>query len=80
MGQAAARKVDEIDEVRQRLEHDLQEIEERLPAPLRSAKSLIGMLVGMGVFALFVLGRRRSKRSDRRPAAEVVVRVVREDR
>jgi hypothetical protein len=80
MGQAAARKVEEIDEARRRLERDLQELEDRLPVPLRSAKSLVGMLVGTGVLALFVLGRARSKRSARPPAAEVVVRVVREDR
>jgi hypothetical protein len=69
----------EIDEVRQRLELDLRELEERLPAPLRSAKSVAGMLLGTAVAALFVK-RIVSKRADRKPAAEVVVRVVREDR
>jgi hypothetical protein len=70
--------VTEIDEVRQRLEQDLQELEDRLPAPLRSVKSLVGVLVGTGVMAL-VLRRARSRRSDRSPAAEVVVRIVRDD-
>lgn len=80
MGQAAARKVTEIEEARQRLERDLQELEDRLPAPLRSVKSLVGVLVGTGVMAFLVLRRVRSRRSDRSPAAEVVVRIVRDDR
>ena len=79
MGQAAARKVTEIAEARQRLEMDLQELEDRLPAPLRSLKSLFGVLLGTAIMA-FVLRRLRSRRSARSPAAEVVVRIVREDR
>jgi hypothetical protein len=78
MGQAAARKVTEIDEARQRLELDLQELQDRLPAPLRSVKSLVGVLLGTGVMAL-VFRRARSRRSDRSPTAEVVVRIVRDD-
>lgn len=78
MGEAAARTVTEIDEARQRLEQDLKELEERLPAPIRSAKAILGVLVGMGVVTLFVR-RLGSKRSERAPAAEVVVRIVRED-
>jgi hypothetical protein len=78
MGQAAARKVTEIEESRQRLEQDLQELEDRMPAALRSVKSLVGVLLGSAVMAL-VLRRVRSKRSDRNPSAEVVVRIVRED-
>lgn len=78
MGQEATRKVTEIDEARQRLELDLQELEERLPAPLRSVKSLVGMLLGTAVMALVLRGV-WSKRSDRRAAAEVVVRIVRDD-
>jgi hypothetical protein len=80
MGQAAARKVTEIDEARQRLELDLQELEDRLPGPLRSVKSLIGVLLGTVVMAFLVLRRVRSRRSNRSPAAEVVVRIVRDDR
>jgi len=79
MGQAAARKVSEIDEARQRLELDLRELEDRLPAPLRSVKSLVGVLLGTAVMAFLVLRRVRSRRSER-PAAEVVVRIVRDDR
>jgi hypothetical protein len=80
MGEAAARKVTEIDEARRQLELDLQELEERLPAPVRSMKSLLGMLLGTAVLAFIVLRRFRSKRSKGAPAAEVVVRIVREDR
>ena len=79
MGQAAARKVTEIDEARQRLGLDLQELEDRLPAPLRTVKSLIGVLLGTAVIA-FLLRRIRSRRPDRTPSAEVIVRIVREDR
>ena len=78
MGQAAARKVTEIEETRKGLEQDLQELEDRMPAALRSVKSLVGVLLGSAVMAL-VLRRVRSKRSDRNPAAEVVVRIVRDD-
>lgn len=79
MGQAAARKVTEIDEARHRLELDLQELEQRLPSQIRSIKSVLGVLLGSSIMAFLVLRRLRSRRSDK-PAAEVVVRVVREDR
>jgi hypothetical protein len=78
MGQTAARKVTEIEETRQGLEQDLRELEDRMPAALRSVKSLVGVLLGSAVMAL-VLRRVRSKKSDRKPAAEVVVRIVRDD-
>jgi hypothetical protein len=80
MGQAADSKVIEIDEARAQLELDLQELEDRLPAPLRSMKSLVGMLLGTAVLMFLALRRFRSKRSASTPAAEVVVRIVREDR
>jgi hypothetical protein len=80
MGQAADSKVIEIDEARAELELDLRELEERLPAPLRSMKSVVGMFIGTAVLMFLVLRRYRSKRSDSAPAAEVVVRIVREDR
>lgn len=79
MGEAAARTVTEIDEARRRLEADLRELEDRLPAGLRSAKAILGVLVGMGVVS-FALRRLGSKRVAPAPAAEVVVRIVREDR
>lgn len=80
MGQAADRKVTEIEETRRRIESDILELEERLPVPLRSAKSVIGMLLGSAFAALLI--QRFFSRKDRKrgPAAEVVIRVVREDR
>lgn len=80
MGEAADRKVIEIDQARRQLELDLQELEDRLPAPLRSMKSVVGMFLGTAVLMLLVLRRFRSKKSGGAPSAEVVVRIVREDR
>ena len=68
MGQAADSKVIEIDEARAQLELDLRELEERLPAPLRSMKSVVGMFIGTAVLTFLVLRRFRSKRSDSAPA------------
>ncbi|MGZ4125596.1 MAG: hypothetical protein ACXVQU_08600 [Actinomycetota bacterium] len=79
MGQATDRKLTEIEETRRRIEADLRELEARVPAPLRSVKSLAGMVLGSAVLtalAARLLGRKGSKE---RPAAEVVIRVVRED-
>jgi hypothetical protein len=77
MGEAADRKVTEIGETRRRLEADLRDLDARIPAPLRSVKSL-GMLVGGSALGALVLGKVRSKRSNDR-SREVVVRVVRDD-
>jgi hypothetical protein len=79
MGAAADLKVTEIETARAKLEHDLRELEARLPAPLRSAKSAAGLLLGGTVLAALLLRKRGSKPSKQRPAAEVVIRVVRED-
>jgi hypothetical protein len=68
----------DIEEARRRLEADIHELEERLPAPVRSVKSVMGVLLGTAVLGV-LLRSRRSRRSDRVPAAEVVVRIVRED-
>ncbi|HSJ50156.1 MAG TPA: hypothetical protein VLA90_02565 [Actinomycetota bacterium] len=80
MGEAAARKVNEIEEVRHRLEMDLQELEDRMPAPVRSAKSLLGLALGASIMAFLALRRMRGRRPGARPAAEVILKVVREDR
>jgi hypothetical protein len=79
MGEAADRKVTEIDETRRGLEADLRELEARLPAPLRSTKSLAGVIVGGTALAAIVFRGSRSKRSDDHPTAEVVVRIIRDD-
>ena len=79
MGEAADRKVTEIDETRQRIEADLRELEARLPVPLRSTKSVLGVIVGITALAALLRRWSRSKRSDGKPAAEVVIRIVRDD-
>jgi hypothetical protein len=80
VGQTTDRAVTEIEDARRRLEADIRELEERLPAPIRSAKSVFGVLLGTAALGV-LLRSRRSRRSDRAaPAAEVVVRIVREDR
>jgi hypothetical protein len=79
MGQATDRKVKEIEETRRQLEADLRELEARLPAPVRSMKALVGIFLGSAALSALVLRTVRSKRSDDRPSAEVVVRIVRDD-
>jgi hypothetical protein len=79
MGAATDRKVAEIEEAKRRLESDLRELEARLPAPVRSVKSLVGLILGSTVLTALVLRRFRSKRSDTSPRQEVVVRIVRDD-
>ena len=79
MGEATDRKVTEIEETRRQLEVDLRELEERIPAPFRSMKSLAGIVAGSTALTALLLRRVRSKRSDERPAAEVVIRIVRDD-
>lgn len=79
MGEATDRKVTEIDETRSRLEADLRELEARLPASVRSMKSVAGVVLGSTALTALVLRRFRSKRADEHPSAEVVVRIVRDD-
>ena len=79
MGAAADLKVTEIEGTRRQLEEDIRELEARLPAPLRSAKSVAGLVLGSTLAAAFILRKLRSKGSNGSPAAEVVVRIVRED-
>jgi hypothetical protein len=78
MGETADRKVIEIGQTRERLEQDLVELEERLPAPLRSTKSLLGIFIGTITSA--VVAKRLLSRRDDPTKQEVVIRVVREDR
>jgi hypothetical protein len=79
MGEATDRTVTEIDETRRQLEADMRELEARIPAPFRSMKSLVGVILGSTALAALVLRRFHSKRSDGHPTAEVVVRIVRDD-
>jgi hypothetical protein len=79
MGEATDRKVTEIEETRRQLEADLRELEARIPAPLRSLKSLAGIVLGSTALTALLLRRLRSRRSDEHPSTEVVVRIVRDD-
>jgi hypothetical protein len=79
MGEAADRKVTEIEAHRTQLEADLRELEARLPAPFRSAKSAAGLILGGTALSALVLRRLRPKRSNGRESAEVVVRIVGDD-
>jgi hypothetical protein len=79
MGEAADRKVTEIEETRRQIEADLRELESRVPAPFRSTKSLVGVILGSTALTALLLRRSRSERSSEHPSAEVVVRIVRED-
>jgi hypothetical protein len=78
MGEATARKVTEIEETRRRIEADLRDLEDRIPAPLRSAKALAGTMVGI-IGGALVLRTLLSRRARRTPPTEVVIRVVRDD-
>ena len=82
MGEAADRKVKEIEQTRQQLEIDLAELEARIPSPLRSAKTLMGTAVGGSTLAGLtgvMVRRRLAKRRAEDRTTEVVVRVVRDD-
>lgn len=79
MGEATDRKMTEIEETRRQLEADLRELEARVPASLRSLKSLTGIVVGSTALTALLVRRFRSKRVDERPSTEVVVRIVHDD-
>ena len=67
MGESAAQTVKEIEDVRDRLDRSLGELQSRLPAPAAAAKRLIGIAVGGGVGGSvfwFALRRIRSKRRE----------------
>ena len=69
MGAAADLKVTEIEATRQKLEDDLRELEARLPAPLRSAKSAAGLVLGSAVLVAFILRKLRTNSSNGQPTA-----------
>lgn len=79
MGEAADRKVKEIAETRARLESDLRELEARIPMPLRSSKSWVGVVLGSTAIGGVAVRRLMTKRSNGPRPQEVVIRVVRED-
>lgn len=51
MGESAAETVDEIEVIRDRLDDEVREFEERLPAPVVMSKRLVGVAVGGGFAA-----------------------------
>jgi hypothetical protein len=54
MGESSAATVKEIEDIRERLETNFQELERRMPAPAIWAKRLAGIAVGGGVGALIL--------------------------
>ncbi len=72
MGQSSVETVKEIEETRGRLESDIRELEQRLPAPAAWARKVAGIAVGGGISgAAFWFGvKRLRKRSAKKKAAE----------
>ncbi len=83
MGEAADRVVTEIEQTRARLEGDLAELEARLPSRIRSAKTVVGTVVGSSTavgIAGWLLRQRRVSQEAKARSTEVVVRIVTEPR
>lgn len=75
MGQGAAETVREIEDTRERLEEDLRELEERLPAPAVWGKRIVGVAVGGGVAGtvlMFGFRRWRRKRAQQKAVEKAV--------
>lgn len=72
MGESAAQTVAEIEEIRGRLDGEIGELQERLPAAVVAGKRIVGLAVGGGVAgSMFwmLVRRRRNKKRKRRAAA-----------
>jgi hypothetical protein len=73
MGESAAQTVEEIEVLRDRLDGEVQEFQERLPAPAVWTKRLVGVAVGGGmagsVFWFAVRRIRSSNSSESTPEA-----------
>ena len=79
MGQSTAETVREIEQTRDRIEADLRELEDRLPAPATWAKRAVGVVVGGGVagtVSLMLLKRARNKRKAKKVAQQSVQAVI----
>ena len=70
MGESAAQTVREIEETRERLQDEIQELQDRLPQPAVWTKRVIGVAVGGGIAgtAFWMTVRRRRKARARRRA------------
>lgn len=82
MGQDAAQTVREIEEIRGRLSADIEELQERMPAPAVWGKRAVGVLAGGGAAAAaawFLLRRRRSKARRQQPSVEAVINLLPDD-
>lgn len=80
MGESAAQTVKEIEQVRDRLDGEIRELEERLP-PVHVAKKFAGgLLVGGSGTVFWWVVRRARKRRDKKKAVgapvEAVIQVV----
>jgi hypothetical protein len=76
MGKSSAETVREIEETRVRLDAEIRELEDRLPAPAVWAKRLVGVAVGGGVAGSALLFGMRTLRKRRKQKAERVQAVV----
>jgi len=65
MGESSAATVKEIEDIRERLETNFQELERRMPAPAIWAKRAAGIAIGGGVGALVL--RKVLKRAAKSP-------------
>ena len=74
----AAEKATEIERTRIQLEGDLKELEDRVPAPFRSMKAIIGALATT-TGGLIVLKKVLSGKKKDGNKTEVVIRVMRDD-
>ena len=82
MGKSAAETVREIEATRERLDAEITELQDRLPAPAVWAKRAVGVAVGGGLAGSafwFVVKRARRHRKEekaRKEAVQAVVHVV----
>ena len=78
MGQSTAETVKEIEDVRERLDGELRELEDRLP-PARTVKRVaaLGLTGTTGTITLWMIRKRRAKKKKQETAAmRAVVQVV----
>lgn len=80
MGESAAQTVKEIEQVRDRLDGEIRELEERLP-PVHVAKKVAGGLLvgGSGTVFWWVVRRARKRKRQKKtlaPSVEAVIQVV----